>query len=34
MYDQIYNYFQNNELFYNSQYGFRKIIRQNLQLWK
>ena len=24
MYDQIYNYFQNNELFYNSQYGFRK----------
>ena len=24
LYDQIYNYFQNNELFYNSQYGFRK----------
>ena len=24
MYDQIYNYFQNNELCYNSQYGFRK----------
>ena len=24
IYDQIYNYFQNNELFYNSQYGFRK----------
>ena len=24
MYDQIYNYFQNRELFYNSQYGFRK----------
>ena len=32
MYDQIYNYFQNNELFYSMD--FEKIIRQNLQLWK
>ena len=24
MFEQMYNYFKNNELFYNSQYGFRK----------